>query len=252
MDVAQLKSFLDEKADKYQTSDFIADDPISIPHRFSQKEDIEIAGILTATISWGNRKAILKAADIMMDMLCNSPSEFVRNASDREVAQLSTFVYRTFQADDFCGMVRGLRAIYENGGLEKIFSLAPEETVKQGIARYRCAMLPHVSQRTHKHLADVERGSAAKRINMFLRWMVRPSTNGVDFGIWQTISPAQLMLPLDVHVGNVGRKLGILSRKQNDWRAVEEATQLLRTLDPVDPVKYDFALFGLGVYEKWR
>lgn len=252
MDDKELKDFLDEKACFYETPVFVELDPISIPHRFSRKEDIEIAGMLAATISWGNRAAILKSAHVMMDLLDNSPADFVTNATAADIAQLSRFVYRTFQADDLCGMVRGLQNIYANGGLEAIFTPRQGETVKHGIARYRAAMVPFLSERTYKHLADVERGSAAKRINMFLRWMVRPSQRGVDFGIWKNISPAQLMLPLDVHTGNVGRALGIISRKQNDWRTVEQVTVKLAEFCPSDPVKYDYALFGLGVFEKWK
>ena len=250
MEKSELKEFLDFKAAQFQTPEFITDDPISIPHQFKNQEDIEISGILTATISWGNRKAILKSANQMMNMLDNAPSDFIHNASETEIQQLNKFVYRTFQHDDLCGMIRGLRVVYANGGLEKIFS--ENENIKSGIANFRRAMLPYLSERTYKHFADVERGSAAKRINMFLRWMVRPSSGGVDFGIWKDLSASELLLPLDVHSGNVARSLGLLTRKQNDWKSVEEVTTVLRTFDPTDPVKYDFALFGLGIFENWK
>lgn len=250
MDSAELKEFLDFKTLQFQTPEFIADDPISIPHQFENKEDIEISGILTATISWGNRKAILKSANVMMDLLDHAPSDFIHNASTIEIQQLDKFIYRTFQQDDLCGMIRGLRSVYVNGGLEKIFSKS--ENIKAGISNFRRAMLPYLSERTYKHLADVNRGSAAKRINMFLRWMVRPSKFGVDFEIWKSLSPRDLLLPLDVHSGNVARSLGLLKRKQNDWKSVEEVTAALRTFDPEDPIKYDFALFGLGVFENWK
>lgn len=252
MELLELKAFLDEKVAQYQTHSFIADDPISIPHRFKKKEDIEIAGILASTIAWGNRKAILKSCDIMMDMLDNSPYEYVCGATDADLKMLSQFVYRTFQADDLPGMVRGLRNIYANGGLEQLMTPQEGETVREGIARFRSAMLPSLSQRTYKHVADVAGGAAGKRLNMFLRWMVRPQEDGVDFGLWEGIKPAELMLPLDVHTGNTSRALGILTRKQNDWKAVEEVTSTLRQMCPDDPVKYDFALFGLGIYEHWK
>ncbi|MBP5364714.1 MAG: TIGR02757 family protein [Bacteroidales bacterium] len=249
MTFRELKDMLDERVARYQTRDFIEADPISIPHRFSRKEDIEIAGILAATISWGNRKAIVEKAGQMLDLLCNQPYDFVMNASARDLEMLSHFVYRTFQQDDLPGFVRALRAIYKNGGLERIFTPRQGEGVKDCISMFRAQMLPHLSQRTHKHIADVDRGAAAKRINMFLRWMVRPAEGGVDFGLWKGLSPAQLYLPLDVHSGRQGRLLGILTRKQNDWKAVEEITAFLRKLNPYDPVSYDFALFGLGIFE---
>ena len=248
----ELKEFLDEKADQYQTSAFIDDDPISIPHRFTCKEDIEIAGMLAATIAWGNRKAILKSCDTMLELLDNSPYDFTMNASEAELKQLQTFVYRTFQHDDLAGMVRGLQHIYRNGGLESLMTPSADETIREALARFRDTMIINLSQRTYKHIADVRNGAAGKRLNMFLRWMVRPSDKGVDFGIWKNISPSDLLLPLDVHTANTSRILGILKRRQNDWKAVEEVTSTLRQLDPTDPIKYDFALFGLGIFEHWK
>lgn len=248
----ELKQFLDEKVRQYQTPSFIADDPISIPHRYTKKEDIEIAGIMAATISWGNRKAIVAKANEMADYFCGEPYNFVINATDNDLKMLSHFVYRTFQQDDFPGFIRGLRHIYINGGLENIFIPQKGESIKNCISRFRAQMLPHLSERTSKHIANVDKNAAAKRINMFLRWMVRPSANGVDFGIWKKIKPAQLYLPLDVHTGNVGRALGLIARKQNDWKTVEDFTQILRSFDPADPIKYDFALFGLGIFEKFK
>lgn len=252
MDDKQLKDFLDAKVAEYQTPVFISEDPVSIPHRFSNKEDIEMAGILAATIAWGNRRAILKSCDVMMDMLCNSPYDFVMNASDGELKALERFVYRTFQQDDLPGMIRGLRAIYAGGGLESLMTPKANEGIRDVLGNFRNAMLPHISPRTVKHIADVSRGAAGKRLNMFLRWMVRPADGGVDFGIWKGIKPSQLLLPLDVHTANTTRILGLLHRKQNDWRSVEEVTAALRRFDSNDPVKYDFALFGLGIYEHWK
>ncbi len=246
----ELKAFLDEKASQYERADFVADDPISVPHLFSKKEDVEVAGLLASTISWGNRKAIVKKAHEMMNFLDNDPHNFVVNASEGELERLRNFVYRTFQNDDLAGMVRGLRHIYNAfGQMENLFAGGD---VRTGIARLRSEMLPHLSPRTHRHISNVESGSACKRINMFLRWMVRKSTSGVDFGLWSCLDASQLLLPLDVHTGNVGRRLGLLSRRQNDWKAVEEITSALRRLDPSDPTKYDFALFGLGIFEHWK
>lgn len=248
-----MRDYLEQKALQYQNSDFIASDPISIPHRFSSLQDIEIAGLLTATIAWGNRQAILKSANIMMDLLDNAPYEFVKGASASDVSRLNSFVYRTFQQDDLPGFVRALQAIYAHAdSMEHIFTPHNDETIKEGISRFRNLILPHLSPRTHKHVADVDHGAAAKRLNMFLRWMVRPSSYGVDFGLWRSIKPSQLMMPLDVHTATVSRTLGLLSRKQNDWKAVEELTSILRRFDPDDPVKYDFALFGIGVNKELK
>ena len=250
MDIAELKSFLDEKTRLYQTSSFIGDDPISIPHSFTKKEDIEVSGILSSIIAWGNRKAIIKSCKVMMELLDNDPYNFMMESSDGDFKALEKFVYRTFQKDDLPGVIKGLKHIYANGGLESLMSVNANGSVYDSIIRFRNAIIPHLNMRTHKHIADVERGAAAKRINMFLRWMVREG--GVDFGIWKGIKPSQLMLPLDVHSGNTSRALGILIRKQNDWKAVDEVTSFLRQLCPEDPVKYDFALFGLGVYEHFK
>lgn len=243
----ELKLYLDSAVEQYQTPNFIDADPISLPHRFTRKEDIEIAGILTATISWGNRKAIVKKANELINLFGGAPYDFVTNASENDFKTLSKYVYRTFQNDDLPGFIRGLQTIYANGGLEQIFKLNGNETVKDAIIRFRSTMLPHLSQRTYKHIADVAKGAAGKRINMFLRWMVRPADKGVDFGIWHSLKPSQLLLPLDVHSANTSRTLGLLTRKQNDWKAAVEVTSVLKTFDCNDPIKYDFALFGLGI-----
>lgn len=245
-----LKDFLDEKCLLYQNQSFIESDPISIPHRYTKKEDIEISALLASTIAWGNRKAILKSCDVMMNMLGNEPYNFIISASEKDISALSKFVYRTFQADDLPSMVRGLRNIYLNGGLEKVFSSCSD--IRSSIIHFRQLMLPFLSYRTYKHIADVNKGAAGKRLNMFLRWMVRSDKGGVDFGLWTKIKPSQLMLPLDVHTGNTSRALGILKRKQNDWKAVEEVTSVLRKYCPDDPIKYDFALFGLGINEHFK
>ncbi len=249
-----IKQFLESKTSEYNRPAFIAEDPISIPHNFSRKEDIEISGFLTALISWGRRPNILKSAQKLMQLMDYAPHEFIVGADSSDLKQVTGFVYRTFNASDLLFLLEALRHLYlEQGGLEKVCETRFRETgsIKGAITGLRAELLKtsHLP-RSEKHLAAPEKGSAAKRINMFLRWMVRRDNKGVDFGIWKGIPPSALMIPLDVHSGNTARKLGLLQRKQNDWKAVEELTRTLRVFDPEDPVKYDFALFGTGVYEK--
>lgn len=250
----ELKEFLDFKVEQYNTPQFIESDPIQIPHLFSRKEDIEISGFLTAVISWGNRKSILKNANSMMDLLDQAPYQFVMQHSENDLERLEAFVHRTFNGRDFIYFIKALQHIYrEHEGLENIFSNnSTEKSLQPAIHVFKNKFfdLPH-ERRTEKHISDPLKNSAAKRINMFLRWMVRNDNSGVDFGIWKHLSPAQLSCPLDVHSGNVARKLGLLKRKQNDAKALAELDNSLRELDPKDPVKYDFALFGLGVFEKY-
>ncbi|WP_281321776.1 TIGR02757 family protein [Flavobacterium aestivum] len=252
MTFQELKSFLDEKVVLYNNTDFIESDPVQIPHLFSQKEDIEIAGFLSATIAWGNRKMIIKNSHQMMELMGNSPYDFVMTHKETDLERLETFVHRTFNGQDFIGFIKGLQHIYKNhGGLETVFSTnLGEDNLQKNIHEFKKLFfeIPHLD-RTQKHISDPLRGSAAKRINMYLRWMVRQDNKGVDLGIWKSISPALLSCPLDVHSGNVARKLGLLTRKQNDGKALAELDLKLRELDPTDPVKYDFALFGLGVFE---
>ncbi len=249
-----IKQFLESKTDAYNRPAFIAEDPISIPHRFTAKEDIEISGFLTALISWGRRPAILKSALKLMHLMDNAPYEFITQHNEKDLKRLTGFVYRTFNSSDLLFLVEALRQVYlEQGGLEKVFENRFRETgsVKGAITGLRAELLKttHLT-RSEKHLAAPEKGSAAKRINMFLRWMVRRDDKGVDFGLWEDIPPSALMIPLDVHSGNTARQLGLLQRKQNDWKAVEELTGKLREFAPKDPVKYDFALFGTGVYQQ--
>ena len=254
MSPSELKEFLDTKVLLYNQPSFIESDPISIPHRFSLKEDIEISGFLAATIAWGNRKSILKNASRMMDLLGNSPFDFVMEHSEDQLDTLEEFVHRTFNGLDFRSFIKGLQHIYTvHDGMEQLFLPANKtDSLQMQISKFKQVFfeIEHLP-RTQKHISDPARGSAAKRINMFLRWMVRKDASGVDFGIWNTISPALLSCPLDVHSGNVARKLGLLTRKQNDAKALMELDKSLRILDEQDPVKYDFALFGLGVFEKF-
>ena len=249
---SELKSFLDEKVIQYNTRDFIDSDPVQIPHLFSQKEDIEIAGFLAATIAWGNRKMIIKNAHRMMELMGNTPYDFVISHQEKDLNDLESFVHRTFNGQDFIVFVKGLQHIYKNhNGLEAVFAQNQEPfSMQKSIHEFKKLFfnVPH-TPRTQKHISDPLNNSAAKRINMFLRWMVRQDNKGVDLGIWKSISAATLSCPLDVHSGNVARKLGLLHRKQNDAKALAELDTQLRILDPNDPVKYDFALFGLGVFE---
>ncbi|MGB8375490.1 MAG: TIGR02757 family protein [Salegentibacter sp.] len=251
---SELKSFLDFKAEQYNTPQFIETDPVQIPHQFSKKEDIEIAGFLAATIAWGNRKSILKNANHLMDLLDRSPHDFVLNHEEDDLEKLENFVHRTFNGIDLQYFIKALRNIYRNhNGLEEIFAkYAQKETLQPAIHQFKKIFfeLPHPS-RTQKHVSDPMKNSAAKRINMYLRWMVRRDTSNVDFGLWRTISPSQLSCPLDVHSGNVARKLNLLNRKANDAKALLELDTSLRNFNSEDPVKYDFALFGLGVFEKY-
>ncbi|WP_400078576.1 TIGR02757 family protein [Winogradskyella sp. R77965] len=249
---SELKDFLDEKVNLYNNPKFIESDPIQIPHQFSKKEDIEIAGFLTATIAWGNRKSIINNANEMIELLDHSPFEFVTQHQDTDLDRFEGFVHRTFNSDDLKQFTKSLHHIYKaHNGLEAVFAkYAETDSLQQSIHQFKTTFfeIPHL-ERTKKHVSDPLKNSAAKRINMFLRWMVRNDNNGVDFGIWQSLSPAQLSCPLDVHSGNVARKLGLLKRKQNDGKALAELDKALRRLDPKDPVKYDFALFSLGVFE---
>lgn len=254
MNSSELQSFLDEKVALYNNTNFIASDPVQIPHLFSQKEDIEIAGFLSASISWGNRKMIIKNSHQMMDLIGNAPYDFVMSHQETDLDRLQSFVHRTFNGQDFIGFIKGLQHIYKNhGGLETVFSTnLNEDNLQKNIHEFKKLFfeIPHLN-RTQKHISDPVKGSAAKRINMYLRWMVRQDNKGVDLGIWKSISPAVLSCPLDVHSGNVARKLGLLTRKQNDGKALAELDLKLREFDANDPVKYDFALFGLGVFEKF-
>ncbi|MCM4160336.1 TIGR02757 family protein [Antarcticibacterium flavum] len=254
MEKAEIKSFLDYKVEQYNTPQFIETDPICIPHRYTKKEDIEIAGFLTATIAWGNRKSILNNSRRLMELLWDSPYDFIINHEEKDLIALEGFVHRTFNAADLQYFITSLRNIYlHHNGLEGIFTkYAMKDSLQPAIHEFKKVFfeLPHLS-RTQKHVSDPARNSAAKRINMFLRWMIRNDATGVDFGLWQRLNPSQLSCPLDVHSGNTARKLGLLKRKQNDARALKELDVSLRKLDPLDPVKYDFALFGLGVFEKY-
>lgn len=254
MTKTELKEFLDAKVAQYNLPQFLESDPIQIPHKFNKKEDIEISAFLTATISWGNRKSIINNAEKMMQFLDQAPHDFILNHTEKDLEKLLGFVHRTFNGTDFSFFIQSLKNIYVNhNGLEYVFEQNAEiNSLQTSISEFKNTFFEIAHpKRTTKHISDPLKGSAAKRINMFLRWMVRDAKSGVDFGLWKTISPSQLSCPLDVHSGNVARKLKLLKRKQNDAKALLELDSSLRKLDPLDPVKYDFALFGLGVFEKF-
>jgi uncharacterized protein (TIGR02757 family) len=249
----EIKELLEHRFLKYDHPDFIVDDPISVPHKFTSTENIEITGFISALLAWGRRKSIITSALDLIRRMDNDPYNFIQNFSNTDLRRFHGFVHRTFLEEDCLYFIQSVENIYKNfGGIGEIVQTAYLQTgsVKAAISRLRDLFftLPG-PKRTMKHFADPEKNSAAKRLNMYFRWMVRQDQNGVDFGIWKEIDPADLYIPLDVHTGNVARKLGLLKRKQNDWKAVEELTAVLRKLDPADPVKYDYALFGLGVFE---
>ena len=253
-DMKELKDFLDEKVVQYNNLKFIELDPIQIPHSYARKEDIEISGFLSAIISWGNRTSIVKNAKRMLAYMGDSPYDFILNHNEQHLKKMDGFVHRTFNLVDLLTFIEGLKHLYKHkNGLEGIFvKYQTDESLQPAIHELKKEFfnIPHLD-RTQKHLPDPMTGSAAKKINMYLRWMIRQDDAGVDFGIWKNIPQSILSCPLDVHSGNVARKLGLLYRKQNDAKAVQELDCILRKLDPKDPVKYDFALFGLGVSEKF-
>ncbi len=248
---AELKELLDAKYLQYARPDFIDSDPIQIPQAFSRKEDIEISGFIAATIAWGQRKTIIANAKKFMEHMDNAPYEFITQHEPSDRLRLKDFVHRTFSGIDAMYFLEALQHLYlHEDGLEGAFIKKEGIPARERIVHFHHSFftLEHLS-RTRKHVSNPEKGSSAKRLNMFLRWMVRPAREQVDFGIWKHMTPAELMMPLDIHTGTVARRLGLLQRKQNDWKTVEELTQRLRTFDTTDPVKYDYALFGIGVFE---
>jgi uncharacterized protein (TIGR02757 family) len=250
-----LKEFLDAKVQQYNQPRFLEFDPISIPHRFSKKQDIEIAGLFAAVLAWGQRVTIISKTNELLHWMDQSPYEFVQNHSLADLKPFTQFKHRTFNATDALYFIEALRYIYQqHSSLEDLFLCESTELhLGKGIHNFHKVFfnLPDHPNRTKKHLATPERKSACKRINMYLRWMVRKDKRGVDFGLWNRISPSQLTCPIDVHVERVARKLRLIKRKQVDWETALELTANLKLLDVRDPVKYDFALFGLGVEEKF-
>lgn len=248
----EILELLEEKYDKFNRDFFVESDPVSVPHMFSKKEDIEIAGFLAATIAWGQRATIIKNATKMVQLMDFNPHDFVLNHSKKDLQKFKEFKHRTFNGQDMVFFIQSLKNIYTNHqGLEQVFS--KNATSIYASIHYFKNVFFEIEHpiRAEKHVSDPVKNSASKRINMYLRWMVRNDNRGVDFGIWKNILTKDLMCPLDVHSGNVARKLGLLSRSQNDWKATEELTSQLKKFDGNDPVKYDFSLFGLGVFEKF-
>ena len=246
----ELKELLDAAYDRFARPSFIDLDPIHIPRAFTMRQDAETIGFLTATIAWGQRKTIIANANKLVQLMDNAPHAFVMNADATDLKHLHRFVHRTFNGSDLAHFVRAIKHLYqEHGGIEEALLMDGKlGSMVEGIARFKQRFFePKHLPRTRKHVADPSKGSNAKRINMYLRWMVRPADRGVDLGLWKKIRPADLMVPLDVHTGRVARDLDLLTRKQDDWKAVEELTAVLRTFDASDPVKYDIALFGMGV-----
>ena len=261
-DYSSLKDFLDAKADQYNRPSFIERDPISIPHRFSRKQDIELMGFWAAVLAWGQRPVILKKANELIELMDGAPYEFVRNHQESDLQRFLQFKHRTFNATDALYFFHFFRQYYgQHDSLEDAFLPDPSgpepdfNPVERGLIAFHdrfCGLTDFFPERTRKHIATPARNSSCKRLLMFLRWMVRRDDRnavggGVDFGLWTRLQPSQLIMPIDVHVNRVARTLGLLTRPQTDWKAALELTQALRVFDPTDPVRYDFALFGLGV-----
>lgn len=248
MNQKDLKEYLDFKANQYECPSFIENDPIQIPHRYTRKEDIEIAAFFMASLAWGNRLSILKSGDRLMELFGDDPYNFIMDYKSQKPLP---FVHRTFNGIDLTFFCRSLKYLYQNEeGLEGAFSnLDEKETgLKMRISNFRTVFLETThEQRSEKHISNPLKNSACKRLVMFLRWMVRSNEKGVDFGLWNHIPKSELYVPLDIHTGNIARNLGILKRKQNDWKTNDELIGKLRKLDAEDPAKYDFALFGIGV-----
>ncbi len=251
-----LGAFLDERVALYNNKSFIETDPITIPHRFSRLQDIEIMGFWAAMLAWGQRVTIINKANELVALMDGAPYDFIKNHKEKDRKRFLNFKHRTFQPTDTLYFLEFFQQYYqENDSLEMAFAQhikAEDEHVGNALRGFHELFfsLPDAPQRTRKHIATPARKSCCKRLNMFLRWMVRKDDKGVDLGLWDNISPAQLLIPLDVHVDRVARRLGLLQRKRTDWQSVLELTAQLRTFDPDDPVKYDFALFGMGVLEQ--
>lgn len=249
MNLKKLKAYLDEKVTLYNKDFFIESDPIQIPHRYSKLQDIEIAALFSATIAWGNRKSIITNASRLMEFMDNDPYNFIQHHKPSDLKRFSPFVHRTFHTDDVLFFIEVLKTVYTSyDSLQHVF-VGPNGM--EAIEHFRnfAFSIPHLA-RSEKHISSPAKKSAAKRLNMFLRWMVRKDEFNIDFGVWNQLQPKDLFIPLDVHTATVARKLGILTRKQNDRAAVEELTHFLAKLDANDPVKYDYALFGIGAFEK--
>ena len=255
-----IKQLLDQKVKQYNHIDFIEKDPISIPHLYTKQQDIEIAAFFAAIFAWGNRTTIIQKSKELLERMDNAPFEFCTQHQAKDLKKLAGFAHRTFNDRDLLYCIAFFKHHYANQkSLETAFFMDQDsgkkvKTVAAGLVNFKNYFfsLEDASYRTKKHIASPENGSTCKRLNMFLRWMVRKDQHGVDFGLWKTISPADLIIPIDVHVARVSRSFGLISRPQIDWLTALELTEYCRTLDARDPVKYDFALFSLGITEKIR
>lgn len=249
-----LKNLLDRKVVEYNNERFIMRDPVSIPHRFTVKQDIEIAAFFAATFAWGNRTTIINKSAELLQLMDNSPHDFIINHREQDLKKFLHFKHRTFNGHDALYFIRFLSLHYSrNNSLETAFTLGGSRGIKENLILFQQYFFSNEHlQRTEKHVSTPAKNSACKRINMFLRWMVRKDANGVDFGLWQQISPAELICPLDVHVCNVAFRLGLLETNKANWKTASALTGILSLFDEEDPVKYDFALFALGVEEKFR
>jgi len=249
----EIYHLLEEKYLEFNQPNFIKDDPVQIPHRFTKKQDVEIAGFFAAVLAWGQRKTIINKCSELLQLMDNAPHQFMLHHTDNDLKAFQKFKHRTFNATDALYFVHFLKTFYsKHKSLESAFSegIAPTDTsVEKGLIHFNQLFFDDefVPDRTRKHIATPLRKSACKRLNMYLRWMVRKDDHGVDFGVWDTIKSSQLVCPLDVHVERVAKQLGLLTRKPTDWQAATELTTNLKEFDADDPVKYDFALFGMGI-----
>jgi uncharacterized protein (TIGR02757 family) len=250
-----LKDFLDLKAEQFNHRGFIENDPVSVPHMFTKRQDIEIAGLFASLLAWGQRVTIIRKCKELLLAMDNDPHNFIVNHKPKDLRRFEGFKHRTFNSTDTLYFITALKSIYKQyASLEETFIVSPDETtIENGLIRFhdKFFSLKDHPHRTKKHVPTPVRKSTCKRICMYLRWMVRSDNKGVDFGLWKKISPAQLVCPCDLHVDRVSRQLKLIKRKQTDWQTALELTTNLRKFDPVDPVRYDFALFGLGVEEGW-
>ena len=253
----KLKDFLDKKTDEYNNASFIASDPISIPHRFKKKQDIEISGFFASIFAWGNRTTIINKSKLLMQLMDDGPYAFIMNHNEKDLKRFFGYKHRTFNVTDLLYFIHFLKFHYShNPSLESAFSKwmdANDDTIENALIGFHHYFfnLPDAPPRTRKHIATPERGSTCKRLNMFLRWMVRKDDAGVDFGIWKNIKPHQLVCPIDIHVSSVAKKFDLIKRNSIDWLTALELTSNLKKMDASDPVKYDFVLFGLGVAEHY-
>ena len=252
--MSDLKDFLDELVVKYNQPEFISNDPISIPHQYHLKQDIEISGFVAAMLAWGQRKTIINKCKEFFERMDHAPFDFIMNHQEEDLKAFLDFKHRTFNATDALYFIQFFRHHYlQHDSLEEAFTMASTFDIEKNLSHFAeyFFSIPDHPTRTYKHIPSPARNSACKRINMFMRWMVRRDNTGVDFGIWDSIKPSSLICPCDLHVDRVGRRLGLISRKQTDWKTAVELTENLRKMDPADPVKYDFALFGLGIEERY-